>query len=80
MEVTMSLPTTIRRLSAIPIVAAAMLGVAALALPSAPAKAQVYVGVGPFGFAVGPPAPYYYGPYYSPYYYPYPRYYHWHHW
>ncbi|HTT78578.1 MAG TPA: hypothetical protein VMF86_02770 [Stellaceae bacterium] len=74
----MSLPNITRRLGAIPVIAAATLAVAAFALPSAPAKAQVYFGVGPFGFAVGAPSPYYYDPYYTPYYYP-PPYYYWHH-
>jgi len=66
-------------------VSSALIGVAglcALAVPLAPAKAQVYFGFGPGGVNVdvGVPTPYYYGPYYSPYYAPYayrPYYRHW---
>jgi hypothetical protein len=42
-------------------------GLCALAIPTAPAEAQFYFGVGPGGvdFGVSPPA---YNPYYGPYY------------
>jgi hypothetical protein len=63
---------------------AATIALAALALPSAPARAQVYFGCGPAGcgvnvggFGVGIVNPYYYA---SPYYYPgyyWPYYYPW---
>ena len=51
------------------IVGAAALG--ALAIPTKPADAQIYFGVGPGGFDVGvaPPAPYYSPYYYGPHYY-----------
>lgn len=68
-----------RRFIGITAAAVGALGLAALAVPLTPAKAQLYFGVGPGGFDVGvaPPAPYYYSPYYSPYYYPpYPYRYH----
>ena len=65
------------RQGAVAVAAALCLG--AVTLLSAPAKAQLYFGVGPFGVAVGAPMPYYYDPYYyGPYYYP-PPYYYWHH-
>jgi hypothetical protein len=56
----------------------AAIGLASLAVPLTPAKAQVYFGFGPGGFGVNvaPPAPYYYPTY--PYYYHhryYPHYY-----
>ena len=59
-----------------------LVSLCALAVPLAPAKAQVYFGFGPGGVNVdvGVPAPYYYGPYYAPYYAPYyyrPHYRHW---
>ena len=79
----MSMSTRNQRLSYLATLVAAAVGLTALAFPLAPAKAQVGVQVGPFGFAIGAPAPYYYGyygyPYYPPaygsYYYPPPRYY-----
>jgi hypothetical protein len=50
--------------------AVALVGLGALALPTASADAQVYFGMGPGGFSVGlgAPATPYYSPYYSPYY------------
>jgi hypothetical protein len=73
----MSLSTTTRRLSFLGTATAAAIGVAALTVPLAPAKAQ-YFGfeVGPFGLGVAAPAPAYYYPpaypyhYYGPTYYP----------
>ena len=66
--------------------AVAAVGLVALALPLAPAKAQIGFGCGPFGcgvgvgpFGIGVGGPYYYGgPYWGhPYYAPYSRAYWW---
>ena len=51
--------------------AVAAVGLCALTLPTAPAKAQFYFGIGPGGFDVGIGTPYYSAPYYNPYYTPY---------
>jgi hypothetical protein len=76
-----------RRFYRLGALAAAAVGLAALALPLAPANAQIGFGCGPFGcgvgigpFGVGVGAPYYYGgpAYYGyPYYAPYSRAYWW---
>jgi hypothetical protein len=60
----------------------ATVGFLAVAAPLAPAMAQVYFGVGPFGVDVGTPPPpaYYYGPYGYPYYWHHPHYYHYYGW
>jgi hypothetical protein len=73
MEVSMSIDTRNRGFHRIALATVAAIGLGALTLPWAPAKAQVYFGFGPggFGVEVAPPAPYYYPPY--PYYH---RYYH----
>ncbi len=59
------------------------IGLCAVAVPTAPAKAQVFFDVGPYGFGVGvaPPPPYYYPPpYYPPPYYYRPYYRHHYYW
>jgi hypothetical protein len=67
----MSMSTRNRRFSYLGTLAATVVGLTALALPLTPAKAQIGVQVGPFGFGVGAPPPHYYGyPYYPPAYYP----------
>jgi len=55
------------------LISAATVGAVALPLaltPAAPAKAQAWLQIGPFGVGVGDPYPYNYGyyPYYSPHY------------
>jgi hypothetical protein len=83
MEVIMTMSTRNRRFSSLGTLALAAIGLAAMAVPLSPAKAQVGVQIGPFGFGVGvpyaypyypPPYPHvYYGPgYYQGYYYGYP--------
>jgi hypothetical protein len=70
------------RLNRLAVATVAALALFTAAAPLAPAMAQVYFGIGPFGVAVAPPSPYYYGPYYDPYWGPYygPYYYpRWHH-
>jgi len=69
-----------RRLSYLGTLAAAVISLAAIVLPLAPAKAQGYVGFqfGPVGFGFGVPGPAYTYPYYPPpypYSYSYPGYY-----
>jgi hypothetical protein len=78
----MSMSTRNHRFSYLGTLAVLAVSLVTLVLPLAPAKAQAWVQVGPFGFGVGPPAyaypyrtyPYtYYGPgYYGGYYYGYP--------
>ena len=80
----MSMSTRNRRFSYLGTLAIAAASLVAATLPLAPAKAQAWVQVGPFGFGVGAPTyayPYYrpaypytyYGPgYYRGYYYGYP--------
>jgi hypothetical protein len=67
-----------RRFNRLGALAVAAAGLVAVALPLAPAKAQIGFGCGPFGCGVGV-GPFAVGvgtPYYSPYYgYPYPSYY-----
>jgi len=68
-----------RRFKPLATAAIAALGLVAVALPLAPAKAQFYFGCGPMGcgvdvggVGVGVTNPYYYSPYYyRPYYRPY---------
>jgi hypothetical protein len=80
----MSISTNTRRFSLLGTLAASAIGIAALVAPLAPAKAQAYFGVGPFGVAIGAPSPVYtyppsvytYPPPAYPYYYaPAPAYY-----
>ena len=73
----MSISTNTRRFSLLGTLAASAIGIAALVAPLAPAKAQAYFGVGPFGVAIGAPPPAYaYPPPAYPYYYaPAPGYY-----
>jgi len=65
------------RLIGLGTVGAAVLGLATLSVPLAPAQAQMYpyLGIdlgGGVGIGLGvPPSAYYYSPYYSPYYAPY---------
>ena len=70
----MNMTTQNRRFGRIASAVAGATALCALAIPLAPANAQVYFDVGPggFDFGLGAPAPYYYSPYYAPYY---PRYY-----
>lgn len=60
-----------RRFNRLAAAAVAAIGLAAVAVPLAPAKAQLYFGIGPGGFDVGIGGPSYYNPYYRPYYNPY---------
>jgi hypothetical protein len=79
----MSLPARKRSFSWVASAVVGAVGLCALAIPTAPANAQFYLGVGPGGvdFGVAPPAPYYYPNYYGHHYYhPYyyrPYYYGW---
>jgi len=83
----MTMSTRNRRSPYLATLAIAAVGLAAAAIPLAPAKAQVGVQIGPFGFGIVPPPPAYtyhpysppaypytyYGPgYYRGYYYGYP--------
>jgi len=83
----MTMSTRNRRCSYLPTLAISAAGLAAMAIPLAPAKAQIGIQVGPFGFGIAPPPPAYtyhpysppaypytyYGPgYYRGYYYGYP--------
>jgi len=79
----MTMSTNNRRFSYLETLALAALGLAAVTVPLSPAKSQIGVQIGPFGFGVGAPYPYpyypraypyvYYGPgYYPGYYYGYP--------
>jgi hypothetical protein len=78
----MSTDTRSRRLTLLGAATAGLLGLGVLAVPTAPANAQFYFGVGPGGvdFGVAPPPPAYYYPHYywhhNPYYYR-PYYYGW---
>ena len=77
----MTMDTRNRRFSRVSAAMVGVVGLAAMAIPLAPATAQVYFGFGPGGFVVGvgAPATDYYAPYYDPYYAPhyyYPHYYH----
>ncbi|HKS89092.1 MAG TPA: hypothetical protein VJR70_06600 [Stellaceae bacterium] len=67
----MSITNRNRRFSRLATAGVAAIGLAAVAVPLAPAKAQLYFGIGPGGFDVGIGAPSYYNPYYRPYYRPY---------
>jgi hypothetical protein len=79
----MTMSTRDNRFSYLGTLAVAALGLAAVTVPLAPAKAQVGVQIGPWGFGIGAPYAYpyypraypyvYYGPaYYHGYYYGYP--------
>jgi uncharacterized membrane protein len=83
MEVMMTMSTRNRRFSYLATLALVALGLAAVTVPLSPAKAQMGVQIGPFGFGVEAPYPYpyypraypyvYYGPgYYRGYHYGYP--------
>ena len=64
----MTMSTRNRRLSYLGTLAIAAVSLAAMAIPLAPAKAQIGVQVGPYGFGVAPPPPaYVYRPYSPPY-------------
>jgi len=79
----MSTSISNRRFRPLAAAAVAAVSLGALAVPLAPAKAQLYFGAGPGGFDIGVGAPAYYPPYYAPYYSPYyyhPYYHHYRHW
>ncbi len=64
----MTMSTRNRRSSYLTTLAIAAVGLAAVAIPLAPAKAQIGVQVGPFRFGIAPPPPAYtYHPYSPPY-------------
>src|SRR5215471_8675874 len=66
-EVMMTMSTRNRWYSYLATLAIAAVGLVATALPLAPAKAQVGVQVGPFGFGIAPPPPAWsYAPYSHP--------------
>ena len=62
----MTKSTRNRGLSYLGTLAIAAVSLAAVAIPLAPAKAQIGVQVGPYGFGIAPPA-YTYHPYSPPY-------------
>jgi uncharacterized membrane protein YccC len=59
MEVMMTMSTRNQRASYLATLAIAAISLAAMAIPLAPAKAQIGVQVGPFGFGIAPPPPAY---------------------
>ena len=70
----MSITGNSRRANRLGVALVSLVALGALAIPLAPAKAQAWVQIGPFGVGVSPPAPYYYYGY--PYYHHYPHYRH----
>jgi len=64
----MTMPTRNRWSSYLTTLAIVAVGLVAVTIPLTPAKAQIGVQVGPFGFGVAPPPPaYVYHPYSPPY-------------